>query len=81
MDLPKIKNEDLPDELKELLGDDDAEFEAIVDPMDVIDIQLDPDAYYEGRAKVARMLVESRKKLEEIRHEIKRHNKSSEKNY
>ena len=49
--------------------------------MDYIDIQFDPDAYYEGRAKVARMLVESRKKLEEIRHEIKRHNKSSEKNY
>ena len=53
MDLPKIKNEDLPEELKELLGDEDAEFEAIVDPMDVIDIQLDPDAYYEGRLQTA----------------------------
>ena len=46
MDLPKIKNEDLPEELKELLGDEDAEFEAIVDPMDVIDIQLDPCLLY-----------------------------------
>ena len=52
MDLPKIKNEDLPEELKELLGDEDAEFEAIVDPMDIIDIQLDPDAYYEGRLHI-----------------------------
>ena len=31
MFLPKIKNEDLPEELKELLGDADAEFDAIVD--------------------------------------------------
>ena len=36
MDLPKIKNEDLPKELKEILGDADAEFEAIVDPTDII---------------------------------------------
>ena len=81
MDLPKIKNEDLPKELKEILGDEDAEFEAIMDPMDYIDIQFDPDAWYEGRTKVADMLVESRKKLEEIRNEIKRNNKGSEKNH
>ena len=31
MELPKIKNKDLPKELKEILGDADAEFEAIVD--------------------------------------------------
>ena len=31
MELPKIKNENLPKELKEILGDGDAEFEAIVD--------------------------------------------------
>ena len=79
MDLPKIRNEDLPKELKEILGDEDAEFEAIMDPMDYIDIQFDPDAWYEGRTKVAEMLVESRKKLEEIRNEIKRNNKGSEK--
>ena len=30
MELPKIKNENLPKELKEILGDGDAEFEAIV---------------------------------------------------
>ena len=51
MKLPKIKNEQLPPELREILGDGDAgDFDAIVDPMDVLDIQLDPDAYYKDRA-------------------------------
>ena len=66
MDLPKIKNEDLPEELKKILGDADAEFDAIVDPIDVIDIQFDPDSYYEGRAQTAQKLVEVRKKLDEL---------------
>ena len=65
MELPKIKNEDLPKELREILGDDDAEFDAIVDPMDVVNIQIDPDSYYEDRTKVANMLLESRKKTQE----------------
>ena len=67
MKLPKIKNENLPQELREILGGADAEFDAIVDPMDVMDIQFDPDSYYEGRHQVAHMLIESRKKLEELR--------------
>ena len=29
MELPKIKNENLPKELKEILGDGDAEFEQL----------------------------------------------------
>lgn len=65
MELPKIKNEDLPQELREILGDADAEFESIVDPMDVINIQFDPDSYYEERSKTAEMLMESRKKAQE----------------
>ena len=65
MELPKIKNEDLPQELREILGDNDAEFESIVDPMDVINIQFDPDSYYEERSKTAQMLIESRKKAQE----------------
>ena len=32
MDLPIIKNKNLPKELREILGDDDAHFDAIVDP-------------------------------------------------
>ena len=65
MDLPKIKNEDLPQELREILGDSDAEFQSLVNPMDVIDIQFDPDSYYESRTKTAQMLIESRKKAQE----------------
>lgn len=72
MDLPKIKNEDLPKELREILGDNDAEFDAIVDPMDIIDVQLDPDRYYEERSKTAELLIESRKKLMEYQQKVKK---------
>ena len=61
MELPKIRNENLPKELKEILGDGDAEFEAIVDPMDVLIDYLDPEQDQESRARVANMLLESRK--------------------
>ena len=85
MDLPRIKNENLPKELREVLGDGDAYFDAIVDPSDVMDVQLNPDAYYEGQHKIHQMLVESRKKLQEYkqkaRHESKRNNSSSKKNH
>ena len=77
MDLPKIKNENLPEELKNILGDADAEFDAIVDPADVINIQHDPDLYYETRMSVAQKLLESRKRMEELRTE-QRLNKSKE---
>lgn len=66
MDLPKIKNEELPKELREVLGDDDAEFELIVDPMDVVtNIQIDPDAYYEQKLQLQEKLIESRRKANE----------------
>ena len=66
MDLPKIKNEELPKELREVLGDDDAEFELIVDPMDVMtNIQINPDAYYEQKLKLQEKLIESRRKANE----------------
>jgi hypothetical protein len=65
MELPKIKNENLPQELREILGDGDAEFDAIVDPTDIIDINVDPDAYREERLNIANMLLESRKKSQE----------------
>ncbi len=80
MELPKIKNEDLPDRLKEILGDADAEFEAIVDPTDIIDVQLDLDEYYKGKTETAKMLLESREKLEQIRHDFKRHLKTVQEN-
>lgn len=38
MELPKIKNEFLPKEIRDLIGDADAEFDLLVDPMDIIAI-------------------------------------------
>lgn len=75
MKLPKIKNENLPQELREILGDSDAEFDALVDPMDIIDIQMDPDSYFEGRTRTAEMLVEARKKLHEYQTKSKKRNR------
>tara|TARA_B100000927_G_scaffold129983_1_gene104647 strand:- start:1845 stop:2090 length:246 start_codon:yes stop_codon:yes gene_type:complete len=80
MELPKIKNEDLPDKLKEILGEEDAEFDAIVDPADIVDVHLDLDEYYRERTETAQMLLESREKLEQIRHDFKRHLKTVQEN-
>ena len=38
MDIPKIRKEDLPEKLREIIGDVDAEFEPLVDPDDIITI-------------------------------------------
>ena len=65
MELPKIKNENLPKELKEILGDRDAEFESIVNPMDIVNVYLDPEQDQKDRERVANMLIESRKKSHE----------------
>ena len=77
MELPKIPKEQLTKHLREIVGDADVEFDPIVDPTDIVDLQVDPDSYYEGRLKAAKMLIESRKKL----NEIKRNNPSSKENY
>ena len=73
MKLPKIKNEDLPEELRKILGDSDAEFESIVDPADIIDIEIDEDQYNQERLEVARKLIESREKLNDLKRQ-ERHN-------
>ena len=73
MELPKIKNEDLPEELRKILGDSDAEFESIVDPADSIDIEIDEDQYNQERLEVARKLIESREKLNDLKRQ-ERHN-------
>ena len=72
MKLPKIPKDHLTPELREIVGDGDLEFDSLVDPMDVMDIQVDPDSYYEGRLHAAKLLVESRN-----RNEIQRHNQRS----
>ena len=76
MKLPKIPKDQMTPELREIVGDEDLEFDAIVDPMDVLDIQIDPDSYYEDRLHSAKLLIESRNK----RNEIQRHNKNSKEN-
>ena len=76
MKLPKISNEHLTPELREVVGDGDLEFESIVDPMDIMDIQVDPDSYYEDRLHAAKLLVESRNNS----NEIQRHDKRSKEN-
>jgi len=76
MKLPKIPNEHLTPELREIVGAGNLEFESIVDPMDIIDIQIDPDSYYEDRLHAAKLLVESRNNS----NEIQRHNKRSKEN-
>ncbi|WLW36823.1 hypothetical protein [Synechococcus phage S-8S29] len=70
MELPKIKNENLPDELKKILGDADAEFESLVDPMDVIDIP-DVSFYEKERQEIGKKLIESRKKLHEYQSKLR----------
>ena len=68
MKLPKIKKEDLPEELQKILGDDDEiEFEPMVSPEDVFDLSMTDEEYQIGRLETARKLIESRKKLEEYR--------------
>ena len=70
MKLPKMKNEQLPSELREILGDGDAEFDAIVDPMDVIDIP-DVSFYEKERQEIGKKLIESRKKLHEYQSKLR----------
>lgn len=66
MELPKIKKEELPERLREILGDQDAEFESIVDPMDVIDnLQVDPQDYYKQRYDIQQKLMQSNRKANE----------------
>jgi len=81
MELPKIRNIDLPKELREVLGDGDAEFDALIDPDDFIDVQLNPDAFYEERHGTALKLLEVRKSLNERkRDEIQGHYQGGEEN-
>lgn len=75
MDLPKIKNENLPDKLKEMLGNSDAEFDSLMDPLDVLNIGMNLDEYNVQRKETALKLVEARKKLQELR-KLERKNKN-----
>tara|TARA_S200002703_G_scaffold158431_1_gene168790 strand:- start:13531 stop:13740 length:210 start_codon:yes stop_codon:yes gene_type:complete len=64
MELPKITKDQLTNELREVVGDVDLEFESVINDDDLFDIQIDPDAFYERRAQIGKMLVEQRKNNE-----------------
>ena len=66
MELPKIKKENLTPELREVVGDTDIEIESVVDPSDVMNLPYDPEQYEKDRLQTARMLVESRQKLNDL---------------
>ena len=72
MELPKIKKENLTQELREVVGDADIEFDSIVNPADVIVLPSDVDGYREERQKTAEMLIESRQKLHKLRTEVRK---------
>lgn len=67
MKLPKIKKEDLPEELQSIIEGDEVEFDPIVSADDIFDLPFDPEEYERGRIEVAQKLIESRKKLEDAR--------------
>ena len=59
MDLPKIRKEDLPQQLREIVGDNDAEFDSIVDPMDVMILpEYDEDKFMQEKDEMLRKLKE-----------------------
>ena len=59
MKLPKIKKEDLTKQLREIVGDNDVEFDAVVDPMDVMVIDYDEEAFMRQKAELLKKLHES----------------------
>ena len=72
MDLPKIKKENLTQDLREVVGDCDLEFESIVDPSDVVSIPSHMKDFYQDKLTTAQRLVESRKRQEELRKKVRR---------
>tara|TARA_R100000234_G_scaffold115839_1_gene92218 strand:+ start:566 stop:835 length:270 start_codon:yes stop_codon:yes gene_type:complete len=79
MDLPKIKNENLPKELKEILGDSDAEFDFLDEPIDIVSLNFNPKKFKEQSLETARKLVESRQKLEQYNQQLKYERQKSSK--
>ena len=59
MELPKIKPEDLPQQLREIVGDNDAEFEPLVDPMDVMILpDYDENKFMQEKEEMLKKLKE-----------------------
>ena len=67
MELPKIRKENLTDEMREVVGDTDLEFDSLLEPEDVMLLPDNTREYLDGKLDTARMLVEARMRLEEYR--------------
>ena len=65
MELPKLKKENLSQELREVVGDNDLEFDSLVDPTDVINLAVNLEEYLEGKAETMKSFIDSRQKLQE----------------
>ena len=65
MELPKLKKENLSQELREVVGDNDLEFDSLVDPTDVMNLAVNLEEYLEGKAETMKSFIDSRQKLQE----------------
>jgi len=65
MELPKLKKENLSKELREVVGDNDLEFDSLVDPTDVLGLAVNLEEYLEGKANTMKSFIDSRQKLHE----------------
>ena len=65
MELPKLKKENLSKELREVVGDNDLEFDSLVDPTDVLNLAVNLEEYLEGKAETMKSFIDSRQKLHE----------------
>ena len=65
MELPKIPYNQLTPALKEIVGQQDLEFDSIVSSSDIFDIGFDPEALHRERILIGKEIIESRKKQEQ----------------
>ena len=75
MELPKIPSDQLTPQWKKIVGNKDLEFDSIVDPMDVIDIDFNSDEYRESRIDIGKQILTIRN---ERQNNSKKINKTSE---
>tara|TARA_R100000005_G_C4953383_1_gene172886 strand:+ start:560 stop:847 length:288 start_codon:yes stop_codon:yes gene_type:complete len=87
MKLPKIPKEFLTPELREVVGDTDLEFDAVVDPTDVFLIPETPDKDYLKKSAdlSAEIIYDMQQQLNNIKqntekYEIQGHDKGCEEN-
>tara|TARA_B100000902_G_scaffold175325_1_gene169057 strand:- start:179 stop:412 length:234 start_codon:yes stop_codon:yes gene_type:complete len=67
MKLPKLRKEDLPERLRELVGDVDVEFDPIVDPNDVMLIpEYNEEKFMKEKEDLHAKLLYEQKKLDDI---------------